>query len=332
MRRIALVAGLLLLPTLGLSQEAKVGAVGAQFLKIGVGSRYLALGDAAVAHVNDVYSMYWNPAGLARVEHAEASFTNVNWVLDVSLNYVAVARTLEDLGTFGLSAAVMSVGDQEITTFEQQDGTGRFYSAASYAVGVSFARQLTDKFAFGATVKYVGEEIHLDRASGWAFDFGTMLETGFRSLRLGMSITNMGSQLSFSGPGLDVTYDPLDENDANADLDASLKTTPYSLPLTFRVGVAYDFLLSNDAIATMTADLKHPNDNIQQGSFGLEVTFQEQFFLRGGYKLNYDEENLTLGGGVQTTVAGDTRLAVDYAWSDLGRLTSAHRFSVGFLF
>ncbi|MCH7948216.1 MAG: hypothetical protein IIC66_10510 [candidate division Zixibacteria bacterium] len=60
------------------ASESRIGASGAQFLKIGVGSRYQGLGEASTAVVNDVYSMYWNPAGLSEVEQSSISFTNVD--------------------------------------------------------------------------------------------------------------------------------------------------------------------------------------------------------------------------------------------------------------
>jgi hypothetical protein len=314
------------------AQFAKVGSSGAQFLKIGVGSRYQGMGEASVATVNDVYAMYWNPAGLASVENSAVSFTNVNWVLDVNLNYVAYARNFENVGVFGASAAILSMGDQEITTFDQQDGTGNTYTASSYAIGVTFARQLTAKFAFGATAKYVGEKIYHEHSGGIAFDFGTMLTTGFRSLRMGMSISNMGPQLKFSGSDLDVAYDGRIGTGSNSPIGATLKATAYDLPLIFRVGLAYDVDFSAKSILTLSSELKHPSDNSEQGSLGAEFGYNDQFFLRSGYKVNYDEENLSLGGGLKLSLGQGTKLVVDYAWQNFGRLESAQRFTVGFAF
>jgi len=309
---------------------SKVGSTGAQFLKIGVGSRYQAMGEASVATANDVYAMYWNPAGLVEVENAAITFTNVNWILDIDLNYVAVARNVEDIGVFGASVTVLSMDEQEVTRPDMPDGTGERFDAGSYAVGVSYARQLTAKFAFGATLKYVGEKIYREQSRGFAFDFGTLLYTGFRSLRLGMSICNMGPELQFSGP--DVAYDDQAGQGANDDFAAELKTTPYDLPMTFRVGMAYDIEAGPNSLLTLSAELKHPNDNDQQGSIGAEYGFSEKFFLRGGYKLNYDEETVSFGGGLNTSLTRSTSLAIDYSWQDFGRLESAQRFSVSFTF
>ncbi len=312
--------------------NSNVGSSGAQFLKIGVGSRYQGMGEAAVATANDVYAMYWNPAGLVEIENAAIGFTNVNWLLDIDLNYVAFAKYFEDIGVFGVSATILSMDDQEITTFEEQEGTGSYYSASSYTVGVSFARQLTNRFAFGGTLKYVGERIYNEKSEAFAVDFGTLLYVGYRSLRLGMSISNMGPELQFSGSDLTVAYDGLTGTGTNTPVGAELKTTPYSLPMVFRVGMAYDVEFSPQSVLTVAGEAKHPNDNLQQGSIGAQFGFSERFFLRGGYKLNYDEEGLALGGGLSTNLTKTTRLQIDYAWQDFGRLESTQKFSVGFLF
>jgi hypothetical protein len=314
------------------AEWSKVGASGAQFLKIGVGSRYQAMGEASAATVNDVYAMYWNPAGLVEVDNWSVSFTKVDWLGDVGLNYVGVAHYFEDVGTFGFSATILGMDDMEITTFEEQDGTGEFYSTSSYAMGLTFARQLTAKFAFGGSIKYVGERIHNERSTALALDFGTMLYTGLSSLRIGMSIMNMGPEMQFKGTDLDVRYDDMEGDGANSPVGASLKTTPYEMPMTFRFGAAYDFVTGTQSILTVTGEIKHPNDMQQQGGLGAEFNFDDRFFLRGGYKINYDEEGLSLGGGMNTVVSKNTSLLIDYAWQDFGRFDNTHRFSVGFAF
>ncbi len=328
MKRITILLVVFLLAGNAFAEFSKVGSAGAQFLKIGVGSKYQAMGDASVAVANDVYAAYWNPAGLADIENSAVSFTNVNWVLDVNLNYVGLAHYFEDFGTVGISASVLTMGDQEITTFDQQDGTGDYYTATSYAVGMSYSRYLTNRFAFGLTAKYIGERIHNTNAYGFGFDFGTILHTGFKSLRLGMSISNLGPSMKFSGPDLDVGY----QSGSGTITGAELKATSYDLPMMFRLGLAYDFEMGDNAMLTVSTELKHPNDNEQQGAVGAEFSFQRQYFLRGGYKLNYAEEGLTLGGGIRTALASETRLIIDYAWQDFGRLNNTHRFSVGFTF
>lgn len=305
---------------------SKVGSVGAQFLKIGVGSRYQGMGEASVAMVNDAYSLYWNPAGLAFIEGSNITFTNVNWVTDISLNYVGFGTRVEDFGTIGFAATLLTMGDMEVTTIDEPDGTGDMFNASSFALTVGYARFLTTRLAFGASIKYVYEKIYNESAGGIAFDFGTQLNTGFRSLRIGMNISNMGPELEFSGPDLNVPLESAGSTDGRIDVDA------YDLPLTFRLGLAYDLLNNAENRWTLALEANHPNDDVQQASLGGEYCYQDKYFLRAGYKINYSEQGLTFGAGLMTPLGSKNTLVADYAWTDFGRLDSVHRFSLGFKF
>lgn len=315
------------------AEPSRQGTVGAQFLKIGVGARYLAMGEAAVASKGDAFSMYWNPAAMTETEGQQIGFAHTDWLLDVTLNYIAYQRRFEGKGVLGVAMTSMSVPKMEITTVDEQEGTGQSYDASSFALQVGFARELTPRFSFGGAAKYVHERIFRETSSAIAFDFGTMLYTGFRTLRLGMNISNLGGDVRYDGPNLttnvnDNTNDNGVTDPSSPDVGARLLVESYSLPLTFRVGMGYDWEFNAGSRLTMAAEMKHPNNAQQQGSLGMEYGWHERFFLRSGYKFQYDEQGLTLGGGIMTPIFGDTEMGIDYAWSDFGRLSSAHRFSV----
>lgn len=313
----------------------KTGSVGAQFLKIGVGSRYLGMGEAAVAAKGDAFSLYWNPAALTEIEGHQLAFSRADWILDVTLTYAAYAHRFEGVGVFALGLTAMNMPEMEVTTTansESQDGIGQFYNASSYALELGFARELTPRFALGGGVKYIYESIFTETSSGFAFDIGTIMYTGLRSLRLGMNISNLGGGMRFSGPRLAVQVQSESDTTNTPDSDGRLLVESYELPLVFRLGMAYDFDFNMDSRLTVTTELKHPNDNVQQGAVGLEYGWKERFFLRGGYKINYDEEDLTFGAGLNTPFGQESNLSLDYAWTDFGRLQSTHRFSVNVAF
>lgn len=311
---------------------SKVGTVGAQFLKIGVGAKYVAMGEASVACVNDAYAMYWNPASLTQLSGYNLHFTNVNWIDDVQLNYVAFAKPWGYSSAWGVSITALTMGEMEVTTIYEPEGTGETFSASDYSISLGYARKLTDRFSLGGSFKYIWERISEESASGFAFDFGTLFFTGIRDLRMGMNISNLGPELKLDGPELDVFYNPYPENNNYDGVKSKLAVEAYDLPLTFRVGLAYDFYPSADSRFTLSSEAKHPNDNMQQVSFGGEWVWRETVSLRTGYKLNYAEEGLTLGGGVKMKTGQRTNLELNYAWADFNRLQSVHRFSVGFDF
>lgn len=317
--------------TLRAEDFSKVGTAGAQFLKIGMGARYTGMAEASVAMASDGYALYWNPAGLGALSHSYLEFSNINYVAGVNLNYVSLAKPLS-FGSVGVSVTALTSGDMEITTVDQPDGTGRMFSASSYAITLGYARQWTEFFSFGLSTKYITERVSEERASGVAFDFGTLLYPGYRNLRIGMNISNLGPELKMSGSELNFNYSPQEGNDSYADAKGVLDVDSYDLPLIFRIGAAYDLQYSPNTRVTFAVEARDPSDNRQQGSVGTEVAFHEMFFLRGGWKVNYEEEGLTFGGGCDLKVWETTNLTVNYAFADFGRLESVHRFSLGLRF
>lgn len=311
---------------------SKVGTVGAQFLKIGVGARYVGMGEASVACVDDAYAMYWNPASLTLLSSSNLLFTNVDWIDDVQLNYVAFGKPIGNSSAFGISFVALTMGEMEVTTVDEPEGTGETFTASDYALSLGYARKLTDRFSLGLSAKYIHERLSEERASGVGFDFGTLFYTGFNSLRIGMSISNLGPELKLDGPELDIGYHPSPGNTNYDEVKAKISVEHYDLPLTFRFGVAYDLAVSPNSQMTISLEAKHPNDNVQQVSIGSEYIWKDMVFLRGGYKLNYEEEGLALGGGLKFQVGKNAEMELNYAWVDFNRLQSVHRFSLGFLF
>src|SRR5436305_12346151 len=76
----AALATLWLLPLLTASaqQPAESDAGGAVFLLVPVGARAAALGQAAVADGGSSESAFWNPAGLAGLQHSELPIHRAN--------------------------------------------------------------------------------------------------------------------------------------------------------------------------------------------------------------------------------------------------------------
>ena len=74
-----------LLPVLG---AQRAGTATAQFLKIGVGARATAMGDAFVAVANDASALYWNPAGISQFQTNEIIVSQTNWFVDIQHQFL----------------------------------------------------------------------------------------------------------------------------------------------------------------------------------------------------------------------------------------------------
>jgi hypothetical protein len=296
-------AALLLFPAVSEAGFAKVGTAGAQFLKIGLGTRGAAMGGAFVATADDPSAAWWNPACLVRVPGTQVQLTHTEWLEDVRYEAGAVSREFPGIGTLALQFGLLNSGEMDVTTVEQPEGTGETFTCT----GVNF--------------KYVREQWDDISASGLAVDLGTLYNTGFRTLRIGMTIQHFGGELT---PGGEYSSWFSGEDSLKAYL-------PYSLPMTFKLGLAMDVIDRGPHFLTVEVDGIHPNDNVEQLGIGAEYWFNGIVALRGGYRVNTDEEGLTAGAGFRVPVGGNT-LLLDYAYADFGRMEMVHRASLGLVF
>jgi hypothetical protein len=304
-----------------------LGTSGAQFLKLDVDARVVGLGGANAAITQGAMALYYNPAGIANMDENSLAFSYTDWIADIKYNYLAYSRPISGIGNVGVHVAVLTMDDMERTTLEEPDGTGEMFGANSWVVGISNAHQLTDRFSFGVTAKYIREKISELSSGSIAFDVGTIYYTGFRTLRIAMSTRNFGTDTKFGGTELETILDQ-DDDPTTQPVEVRLNTQSYPLPLTFRVGIAYDFEFGEDSKLLATFDGYNTRDRGQQGSIGFEYSWQNRLAVRAGYKIRTDEEGIAAGAGYEFEIPGFGNLGINYAWADLGRLESAHRFSL----
>lgn len=337
----AVVCGLLVIHVGLIEAEegfGKMGTAAAQFLKIGVGARAMALGGAYGAMANDATTVYWNPAGMVNLPRIAWTGTYTRWFADVAHQHTGLVVPWGPGAAVGFSAVLVSMDEEEITTETAPRGTGYYWDAHDVAVGLSYARWMTDRFALGVTVKYVAQRVWNESASTFAVDVGTYLNTGYKGLVIGMCFANFGGSLQLEGRDLIRPYDPNPASTQNSSVDARLHTQPWSLPVLFRVGVAMDVLGKGDRLLssevnrlTVAIDGNHPNDDNEKLNVGLEYAWRESAFLRLGYGIGYDVAGFAYGGGVRVAVGGAV-LRCDYALAPYGELDLVQYLTVGLEF
>lgn len=316
---------------------SKVGTTAAQFLKIGVGARALGMGGAQVGMSGDISSLYWNPAALSRLEvNSELTFNHAAWLADMQYDFAAGILPIGELGTFGLSVTSFRTPEELVRTEAYPEGDGRRWNASSLAIGITYARNLTDRFSIGATVKYIHEGIWDESATGLAVDIGTLYISEIKGLRLGASISNFGTEMRLDGRDLYFNTDPNTSSGSGPNnIPSELRAESFALPLTFRIGVAMDAVQMEDFRVTAAVDATHPNDNTEYLNSGLEVAWREIIFGRVGYKslfLRDSEQGLTWGVGVHYGITNVATVKLDYGFADYHRLKNVQYFSLGLSF
>lgn len=325
---------LLLQPLVG-QNVSKVGTTAAKFLSIPVGPRAIALGNAFASIGDDATSLYWNPAGSTKIVGNDFQLSHTQWFAELRHTFSGIVITDADIGSFGVSINALTMPEMDITTEQFPEGTGEQFSAASYAIGITYARALTEWFSIGFTGKYIQEVIYNSKAAALAVDIGTLFTTPFYGIRLGVAISNFGSKMQITGSDLLVQKD-IDETQHgnNANIDAYLGTDKFDLPLNLRLSLSGEVWKSDEQRFTLIIDASHPNDNVESISLGAEYSlFDDLISLRGGrYFLTDFEQRYAFGGGVKYQISPSLIVRIDYAYSSMGRLQNIQTYSLGLQF
>jgi hypothetical protein len=312
-KRTIIALGLALAMVPGVSQAAqefeKVGTIGGQFLKLGVGARAQAMGGAFVSVADDASAVYWNPAGIARINRSVVSVNHLSWLADISFSQLGVVFEVGFLpGKLAVNARALYMDGAPERTVFRPEGTGQFFDAGDLAVGLTYGRSFTDKFSAGISANYVQSTLATFTESAYTFDFGTLYDTGYRSLRIGMAIQNIGSDMQF--------------------IEQTVK-----MPTVFRVGMSMNLYESDAHLLTTAGEFSHPPDNKERASWGAEYGFKEFFFARGGYQFRYDLESYSAGVGFKVATGFNSESRVDYAYTNMSDIgTGVHRVSIDFRF
>ena len=300
-----------------------------KFLSQSVDPRASALGGAATAHdFSSSAAMFYNPATMAYMTSSvSAGVAQTQWISDITYNaaHIAFRPGGGNLGVFGIS--VMSVDYGEfIGTVRDNNPSGYLdtgtFSPSALAVGVGYARALTDRFAIGGNVKYAYQDLKsaaVDFAEGGGyetrdynkgtavFDFGMLYRTGFKSMTFAVSVRNFARELQYE-----------QEN--------------FELPLTFRIGVSMDMLDfanvdPNVHSFKIAIDANRPRDFSEQIMIGGEYLIMNTVSLRAGYTMPTDLEGINLGVGVQRELGG-FGFAFNYAYTSFDVFDAVHRLGV----
>ncbi len=291
----------------------------AEFLNSGVGSRALAMGGAFTAVANDVTAGYWNPSGLTGAKGFQIQFMHANqFISSVQYDYFAASNQFEGGNSIGLSVIRLGVNDiknSRNALLGELISDGLDYSkitnfnVADYAFILSYARQSSERFSYGANVKLIYRDFDSESALGIGFDLGAQYRLA-QNLILGLTF-----------------------RDFTTTMMAWSTSEKEFIPPSLRPGISYRFDIESLALYMQPAfDMNilfegresAAQVNLGPVSFdtfwGAEIGFRDLVFLRIGY-----DDLSRFNGGVGFSI---TKFAVDYSYMNYDReLGNVHRIS-----
>ena len=277
-------------PETDLIKYARVTTTSYGFLKLTGNARSAGMGDAYSSVGNDLSAVFYNPAGATQIERYALTASYLKWIVGSSMGTFAIgAKT--NVATFAVNFAYFTTDEFEETTSSQPGGTGRMATAGDMAVGLTIAKQVTDKLSVGGNLRWVQEDLDLQSYSSYDIDFGTLFYTGFHSTRLGMSMRNLGGDQDVIGQKA-------------------------RFPMVFNLSGAAEVYgnLGDPLSLTIAVEQMFFTDSINRYHFGAEAWVQNMLALRGGYKIGYDSESWTVGAGLRQKL-GDQSVGVDVSYS-----------------
>jgi len=262
----------------------------------------------AVAVAEGVNSMAYNPAGIIAVKNYGFGVTYTQLYADIQHSYIGAVKNIPGVGAVGVSLVMLSTDDMAVTTPAYPEGTGEYFRASDYAIGISFARQVTDQFRVGVNGKIIKSYLFNSEVgtNSFAFDIGTLYDIPVLRSHIGVSLTNLGKDLTFVNE-------------------------TYSLPTALRFGVLVDLVKDEMNQVVTTMQITRVNDADEQYNLGGEYVFNGMFALRGGWKFAYDQEDVTGGFGVKLNSFG-VGGSLDYAYNNFKYLPGTHTITFEVMF
>ncbi len=313
----------------------RAGTNGASELLIPVGTRDIAMGGSTLSTAGGVEALFWNPAGTVMMKNsADLYISHMSYIADIGVNYGAVSANIEGFGVLSLSLKSLAVDPILVTTTRDPEGTGQTFKPQFLTVGLSYARQVSERVAVGITGNLVSEQLGDVNATGFAFDVGVLYDNlaNIRGLSIAVVAKNIGPQMKYEGTGLLTPATVADQN-RPATL-YQIQAASFELPSAIHFGVGYKYQLSDEMTVLGSTAFQSSNFSDDEYKFGLELSFQDLLYVRSGYNFAQREDDAreflfgpSLGFGVHTAL-GNTDISFDYAFRSLKTFDGNHVFSV----
>ena len=316
------------------TNQASAGKYAAEFLKIGVGARPLAMGGAFVALADDGTAFYWNPAGLSNVQRIELNFEHAPMFGGIA-QYNAASLGLRIARNTALGVSWIRLGVDDIPIYSEfeytwadrvQDPAKRstgepegYFNDSENAFMVTFARKIEfemqlgggiapvwvpAEISFGMSYKYIEQRLSTSQCSGQGLDAGVLLRIMSNKMVNGQPVRSLGFGINFQ-----------DFSKTTLKWDTISKAKD-SATLTWKSGVAF-----TQWISPLQTDFTIVLDKDNGAAEGLYIGGEMAIKRKVALRIGSHDKDFTVGAGLKLG-----NFCIDYAFIGY-QLKSTHRIS-----
>jgi hypothetical protein len=273
--------------------------ISSSFLKLGISAQQLALGNAYTGISNDISAMFYNPAGLGKLNNPELGFTHVNLFENTGYNFIGFAdSSLKDNLYYGVGVVQLIMGD--IQKRDNNNSPNGSFSYKNEIISISLAKKASDEVSLGLTYKNISKSLDNTNTSVSELDLGILYNVSDR-FGLGLTVQNLLQTKFVRGSGI-------------SDV----------IPLNIRFGTGLKFIDMKNYNMILVADAEK-NDSTDKPVMhgGIEMNFANMLAVRAGIYNN----KLTAGFGITLN-----NIKIDYALLSNDELGESQRITAKMMF
>lgn len=272
-------------------------------MELGVGARPAAMGEAYTSLATDASAVYWNPAGLARMEGIKLHLAHGEWFEGVRHEYVGAGMRM------GRSAIGGSVSGVFTGDIDRRDDKGRQIGTYGYydmAAAISYAFEARNDIWVGATFKYLREGIDNHAGNGFAADLGLQWALPWKGVMAGAALRHLG-------PGITVNVEET------------------RLPTVLQGGLSFRRqLMASGGTVLISVEARKSREDDTNLLYGADYIFPQGVSVQAGYRSGMDSADFSFGARLSRGMYAFSYAYVPY--SDLVDVGDTHRLSLDISF
>ena len=313
-----------------------------EFLAIGVGAKNFGMGNSVISNVDDVTAGYYNPAGLLKIKkNIQVGLMHSEYFAGIAkYDYIGVSKQLDDKSVGAISLIRFGTDDIPNTTqLIDKDGNIDYdritrFSAADYALLVSYARKLPKGLDVGANFKIIHRRIG-DFANSWGFGIDASINYEYKDWKFAGVVRDVTTTVNAWSYSIDeATREVFDRTGNEIPENSTELTLPRIIMGSSRFfNLSEKFDLNTELNLDVTLDGKR-NALIRSNAFsiaprlGIDLGYKKIVYLRAGINnvqliRQYDgTESLSISPNVGVGIKFK-KFNIDYALSNVGNQSLA---------
>jgi hypothetical protein len=271
-----------------------------EFLRMGAGARATGMGNAYAAVEGDVYSTYFNPAGLAALELNELALSVHYLPFDRRFMHLAYGARIGPDADFGISW--IQAGTDDIIGRDLNGNPTRTLEDKRNALSLTFSKNINGWIAIGINTKMTLWKLGGEDARTFGFDLGAIVRP-LEHLTCSFVMRDINSRFTWSSNTWKKTItgpngQPIEKKD--------------KFPVYYTLGAAYR-MLGDRLILSATAEQVEDNPLSLNG--GVSYDLIDRLCLRTGFYHYTNADELDMGSFTYGMTLGLTsRTMFDYAF------------------